>query len=257
MKKTLQRTGLAFYGFLARSGIIRQPWVRRAFLTLYSGYKTWIESGPIHRLRDYVQPGSTVIDVGANVGFFTLKFADWVGDQGRVIAIEPDSENFEMLTEKVATARVDQRVALHHAAVSDVAGTVLLQRNELHPGDHRIALGTDGISVQAVTIDDLVAAAGKASVSLVKIDVQGAEMMVIGGAKRTLQEKRPVLFVEVDDGALKRFGSSAQALVAAIEASGYQMHQLVAQGTPAALSHQELVSELQKRSYVDVLFIPV
>ena len=60
--------------------------------------------------------------------------------------------------------------------------------------------------VPAVTIDDLVAEAGARSISLVKIDVQGAEMLVLEGAKRTLGEMRPALFVEVDDRNLADFG---------------------------------------------------
>jgi hypothetical protein len=74
---------------------MKQAWARRAFLTAYSGYKTWIEAGPIDRLKDFVLPRSAVVDVGANIGFFTLKFARWVGEQGCVIAIEPDLVNFE------------------------------------------------------------------------------------------------------------------------------------------------------------------
>ena len=94
MKEILRHAGVASYGMLARTGIMRQAWTRRVFLAAYSVYKTWIEAGPVDRLKDFVLPGSTVVDVGANIGFFTIKFAQWVGEQGRVIAIEPDLENF-------------------------------------------------------------------------------------------------------------------------------------------------------------------
>jgi FkbM family methyltransferase len=257
MKEIVQQVGLALYGALARTGIMKQVWARRVFLTAYSAYKAWIEAGPVDRLRDLVPPGSTVVDVGANVGFFTLKFACWVGEQGLVIAIEPDLENFETLAAKIAAAGFESRVRLHNAAASAQAGSVRLQRNELHPGDHRITFGAQGITVPAVTIDDLVAEAGAQSVSLVKIDVQGAEMLLLEGAKRTLEQMRPALFVEVDDRNLVHFGSSAHALVAHLQRAGYEMHELANNGPPRKLSHNELFANLQTRSYIDVLFLPI
>src|SRR5271156_4669266 len=118
MKNILQHAGLIAYAAPARTGVMQQRWARRLFLVAYSAYKTWIESGPVDRLKDLVPPGSTVVDVGANVGFFTLKFARWVGEQGQVIAIEPDLENFETLAAKIGAAGLERRVRLHQAAAA-------------------------------------------------------------------------------------------------------------------------------------------
>jgi|SRR6516165_1626340 len=255
LKTILQHAGLTAYSVVARTGLMKQPRVRRLFLATYSAYKTWIEAGPVDRLKDLVAPGSTVVDVGANVGFFTLKFASWVGERGQVIAIEPDIENFEMLAAKVAAGGLERRVRLHQAAAAAEAGYVQLQRNELHPGDHRINFGGGGIVVPAVTVDDLVDSAGAESVSLVKVDVQGAEMLVLAGAKRTLANVRPALFVEVDDDALLAFGSSASALVAHVEGAGYQMHELASDGPPRKLAQDRLFARLKGGSYIDVLFL--
>ena len=190
--------------------------------------------GRVDRLKNFVARGSTVVDVEANVGFFTLKFASWVGERGQVIAIEPDLETFDTLAARLGAAGLGQRVRLHHAAAAAAPGHVYLRRNELHPGDHRIALSGGSIAVQAVTVDDLVAAAGAGSVSLIKIDVQGAEMLVLAGAERTLEKTRPALFVEIDDDALLAFGSSASALVAHVEGAGYAMYELAKDGLPAS-----------------------
>ena len=256
MKSIVQHTLLTAYAALARTGIMRQAWARRAFLAAYSGYKTWIEAGPVDRLREFVPAGSTVVDVGANVGFFTMKFALWVGEQGRVIAVEPDRENFEVLVAKVKKAGLQDRVRLHQAAAAAETGSVRLRRNELHPGDHRISFHPEGIPVPAVTVDDLVAAAAPRSVSLVKIDVQGAEMLVLKGARRMLDQLHPALFVEVDDRALRHFGSSAEALLEHMQRSGYKTHELVENGPPRELSHHRLFASLKTRSYIDVLFLP-
>ena len=256
MKNILQHAGLIAYGALARTGVMQQPWARRLFLTAYSAYKTWIESGPVDRLKDLVAPGTTVVDVGANVRFFTLKFARWVGEQGQVIAIEPDVENFGTLAATLKAAGLERGVRLHQAAAASEAGSVHFQRNELHPGDHRITFRSEGIVVPAVTVDDLVSAAGAESVSLVKVDVQGAEMLVLAGAKRTLATMRPALFVEVDDDALLSFGSSACALVAHVEGAGYEMHELTNDGPPRKLSHERLFARVRGGSDIDVVFLP-
>jgi FkbM family methyltransferase len=257
LKAILQHAGLAAYGVLARTGIMKQAWARRVFLAAYSVYKARIEAGPVDRLKELVPAGSTVVDVGANVGFFNLKYAHWVGEQGLVIAVEPDLENFEALTAKIAAAGLERRVQLHQAAAAAKSGSVRFWRNELHPGDHRITFGAQGMMVPAVTVDDLVAEAGAQSVSLLKIDVQGAEMLVLEGAKRTLEQMRPALFVEVDDRNLEHLGSSARALVAHLEWAKYEMHVLANDGPPRKLSRDELFANLQTRSYIDVLFLPI
>ena len=252
----LQQALLASYGVLVRTGIMRQAWARRLFLAAYSVYKARIEAGPVDRLKEFVPPGSTVVDVGANVGFFTLKFARWVGEHGCVIAIEPDIENFGTLAAKVTAAGLERRVRLHQAAAAAEAGSVRLRRNELHPGDHQITFGTRGMLVPAVTVDDLISGAGVRPVSLVKIDVQGAEMLVLQGAKRTLNKMRPALFVEVDDGALRRFSSSAHALITHIETTGYEIHKLAKNGPARKLSRDGLLTNLRTSSYLDILFLP-
>jgi FkbM family methyltransferase len=252
----LQEALLAAYGVAARTGIMRHPLAQRVFLAAYSVYKARIEAGPIDRLQEFIPAGSTVIDVGANVGFFTRRFARWVGDQGRVIAIEPDTENFAALSAKLAASGLDRRVQLHRAAATAEAGFVHLERNELHPGDHRISFGAHGSMVPAVAIDDLVREAEVASIALIKIDVQGAEMLVLEGTRRTLAEMQPVLFLEVDDSALRSFGSSASEVVTYVEEAGYEMHELTKDGPPRKLSRDRLLAEATAHSYTDVLFLP-
>lgn len=236
---------------------MRQPWARRAFVASYSLYKSWIEAGPIDRLKDFVTPGSLVIDVGANIGFFTLKFANWVGSDGQVIAIEPDAENLTTLVQKAKRARLETRIEFCYAAASDKSGFVSFERNELHPGDHRIALGATGATtVTTITLDEL-ALSSERQVSLIKIDVQGAELLVLAGGKHLLRERRPALFVEVDDRALRHYGGSALELISWIEAVGYRIYQLADRGPPRHWPREELLADLKTRGYLDILSLPV
>jgi FkbM family methyltransferase len=252
MKHRMVFALLALYERLYRSGLLSRPRARRAFEWAYLGYKSVLEAGPVARLRPLVPAGSAVVDVGANIGFFSLKFARWVGPAGRVIAIEPEAVNARTLRLRVERARLKDVVNVVEAAASDSPGFVPFVRNPLHPGDHHI--GPGGKPLRAVTLDELTA--GEAQrVSLVKVDVQGAEMMVLAGAGRLLAEQRPALFMEIDDEGLAEFGSSARDLLAKLTALGYTGHRL----TRGGIGPGETVAELEALTaagYLDVLFLP-
>lgn len=256
VKQRLQRLGLLAYKALARSGALSSPVGRGLFLKAYALYKRLVEAGPVDRLEQFVTPGTVVVDVGANVGFFTLKFAQWVGPSGLVLAIEPDGENFDALTRALAKSGVAPRVRACKAVAAERPGSLALQRNAFHPGDHKIALGVSGIEVPAVSLDALLDEHPGKRVSLVKIDVQGAEMMVLAGARRMLAEHAPALFVEVDESALAHFGASSRDLVSLLEGFGYRMHELRRDGGAAPLDRDRLSAMLAPRGYVDVLFLP-
>jgi FkbM family methyltransferase len=252
MRARLIQSFLSLYERASKTRLLDNALGRRAFESAYLGYKLLIEAGPVAQLQSVVAPGSTVIDVGANIGFFALRFGRWVGPEGRVIAIEPERRNMAALRRRVQAARLNGVVECVQAAAADRAGEVRLAVNPAHPGDHRIA--EDGERVPAVTIDDLTAGDPR-KVALVKIDVQGAEMLVLAGARRVLETHHPALFVEVDDGALTRFGSSSAELIEKLATLGYTGHTLTRRGIGAAEAPDALTAG-SSDTYRDVLFLP-
>ena len=240
------------YDRTAKGGLLDRPLPRRAFESAYLAYKHLIEAGPVARLQSVVAPGSTVIDVGANIGFFTLRFGRWVEPGGHVIAIEPESRNMATLRRRVRRACLERVVDCVQAAAADRPGELRLAVNPAHPGDHRIA--DDGEPVRAVTIDEL-AAGDPRRVTLVKIDVQGAEMLVLAGAKGVIERHRPAIFVEIADWALERFGSSGGELIEALTDLGYAGHMLTRRGIGAAEPPEALTAK-SAQGYIDVLFLP-
>lgn len=234
---------------------MRLPLARKAFVLAYTWYKEKIEAGPVAGLHHYVAAGSLVVDVGANIGFFTTRFADWVGPGGHVVAIEPDLENFGQLERRLARHDGAGRVSRLNAVAASERGTLRLRRNEVHPGDHKIATDGEGIEVAAVSIDDIVRDHHDLPLSLVKIDVQGAEMIVLAGASHTLRTQSPALFVEVDEMQLAEFGASSAILFNHLKTFGYQGHNLAADGTAAPIELAKLQAQLEARGYIDVLFL--
>lgn len=250
MRRAAQNAMLGAYRLVFARGLLRRAWGRRLFFALYEFYKNLFEAGPIGALRAYVPEGGFVIDVGANVGFFTERFARWVGPAGRVVAIEPEAANFAELVRRLGASGLAERLDARQAVADAQSGQARLVINPDHPGDHRI--GDAGEPVAAVALDELVPAGRQ--VALIKIDVQGAELRVLAGASATLARDSPALFVEVDPGGLARYGSGVEALLGTLARHGYAPHLLTRAGArPCARG--ELDAVLARRGYTDLLFL--
>jgi FkbM family methyltransferase len=254
---TLQVVLLAIYRVVAATGVLNTFFGRALFERAYLFYKARYEAGPVDLLRQWVKPSTVIIDVGANVGFFTLQFASWAAEGGKVIAIEPEATNFARLEKAIVRAGFGAVVETVNAAAGDMIGEALLEINPLHPGDHK--LGLKGTPVAMTTIDDLLSARGWPEVSLIKIDVQGAEARVLAGARETLNKVkgcRPALFIEVDDQGLRQYGSSAAELLAWCAARGYTIQKLIEKAVSVPLTVDEALDVMHARGYADFLLLP-
>lgn len=158
------------------------------------------EAAEMDWLRSHAPHGSTAIDVGANVGVLTVQLARVVGDEGLVIACEPVPDNVTLLRRNLEIN------GLHNVRVFPLA---VGARNELV----RLHLGTDAAAhstievlstwrtrksmvVRQVTLDELWHGGERPLVSLVKIDVEGAELGVLQGASEMLATTQPFLLIE-------------------------------------------------------------
>lgn len=160
-------------------------------------------------LEEWIHPGATVIDVGANVGYYALKMAELAAPHGRVIALEPVPQTFRLLARNTAKL---QNVTLLNVAASDVSGIVNISipmyKGWLHPS--RAYIAESGTPVVAVAIDGL----ELPEVALAKIDTEGHEYEVLSGMRRLLERDKPVLIVEGEDKRVK----------AMLTALGYSAH---------------------------------
>lgn len=253
MKRALQGFLLFLYRGVSRTGLLSTRIGRRLFEMAYALYKRRLEVGDIGLLRSFVAPGSAVLDVGANIGEFTLKFARWVGSNGRVHAFEPENANYRHLMERLEEAGVGDRVAAVEAAVADEDGELRLVINRQQPADHR--LGETGVPVDAVALDSYLEREESRPVSLIKIDVQGAELLVLAGARATVAAHRPALFVEVADSCLREFGGDARELLELLTGLGYRIHRLLAKEVSDAIDLETALAFQAAEGYADFLFL--
>lgn len=193
-------------------------------------------------VAEFVSPGDTCVDVGANKGTWTQAMSSRVGPQGRVIAIEPQRALAAYLDQ--AFARSPQ-VSVRNAAVSDQPGTMQLcipqedgRPVRGHASLSRVVSEATYETVAVSTLDDVI---GDACPSFMKIDVEGHELAVLRGARQFLERCRPTMVVEMTDyGASTATGACFEMLVADY---GYQASYLEA-GARVSLSQWPPISPL-------------
>jgi FkbM family methyltransferase len=170
-------------------------------------------------LAEYLRPGMTFYDVGANIGFFSLIAARLVGSGGRVIAFEADPEIVARLRENLSRNQFDHAQVVEKAMWSEPT-TVSFARVDPNTSPDRglgrvsEQPGAYTIRVEAVSLDDYTAS--HPAPDFVKCDVEGAEVQVFQGASKLLARKRPILLVEMHGAENQR------ALAAQFADSGYR-----------------------------------
>jgi FkbM family methyltransferase len=170
----------------------------------FVGFATGTAERPLQQamLRE-LRPGATFFDIGANVGFITMLAAKLVGPTGRVVAFEPVPGNVAAIRENLALNGIHW-AEVRETAVSGDSGSASLIVSDVSAfsrlADVSVPTGArETIEVTVSSIDELVAAGEVPAPDVIKIDVEGAELEVIGGMRHTLAEHRPVLLCEVHD----------------------------------------------------------
>jgi len=191
------------------------------------------ERDEIAFVRRALKPGDVAVDAGAHVGFFTMHMADAVGPSGRVYAFEPFDANADLLERSIAENDFGDRVVFRRAAVGAGAGaaTLTFPVETLNTGGaYLLRAGTAPLAgnltreVPAVAIDALDL---RRPVRLIKMDVEGAEPLVVRGAARVLKEDRPMIVSELHPTQLDRAsGTTAGEFLGEMRALGYRAHRI-------------------------------
>jgi|GEM_PF-4262700 FkbM family methyltransferase len=174
-------------------------------------------------LLRHLGPHGVFLDVGANVGYFSLLLAR-SQPQARVFAFEPNPAIACHLAESIEHNALKDRLTLHSLAASDAAGTLSFIVDAENSGHSR--LSGDGragaFDVEMIRLDDwLPTRLGDRSLHVVKIDVEGAELRVLRGMEKLITKHRPALVVEAYDEHLAEFGDSRASLRAWLTEAGY------------------------------------
>ncbi len=197
-------------------------------LAIYLG--GMFERSTAFALRKLVKPSSLVLDVGANIGAHTLRLANLVGPDGRVLAFEPTDFAFRKLQRNLSlNPMLASRVQAYHSFLTDTdtasvpdkiySSWPLTGGSELH-GKH---LGSEMRTESAVarSLDSILGERADCNVQLVKLDVDGFECDVLRGATTMLREARPIFIMELAPYVLDERGTSLDELLSFFLPNGY------------------------------------
>lgn len=164
------------------------------------------------------QAGCVVVDVGANIGYYTLLLAQKVGEKGKVYAFEPDTTNFSILEKNIKANNLKNVIAVN-AAVSDKNGESFLYKSGENFGDHRLYKNfqfsnSNFQKIKTIKLDDYFK---NKKINLIKIDTQGWEPKVIEGAKNIIKKNKPIIFFEYWPSGFKNAGLNEKKMMKLIK----------------------------------------
>jgi FkbM family methyltransferase len=192
---------------LRRGAIARLPrWDLQMFLPanwrgvekLIFAFREYYEP-ELHYLQQILLPGMTFVDAGSCYGIYALAAAKMVGQEGRVMAFEPASRAFRVLQKNIALNRLTNVLA-YPVALTETKGKAWLYH---HPNVGCDSLGRDhsftetAEDIRTESLDNVLHNRSIDHVDVIKMDVQGAEELVLRGAKTILSSKHPVVIFEV------------------------------------------------------------
>ena len=181
-----------------------------------------------------LEPGDTFIDVGAHVGWFTLLASKIVGPEGRVVAVEPECENYNWLRKNISINNINGNTETHRMVVTSQSEMVTFYLNADNDGGHALwppknhsfnqktAEKQQVIMAEGITLDDLCKQENIPEVKLIKIDTEGAEVKVLIGAGQLLRsQKVKHIIAEVNQFGLVQMGTNVQRMIRFVEGFGY------------------------------------
>jgi FkbM family methyltransferase len=217
-------------------------------------------------VRNFLTAGMSFVDIGANIGWFTLNAAKIVGPTGRVISFEPRADTYAALSRSLEDNGYLSFCRAYNNAVGKAPGELLIGWNPQlgNPGgtwllseqglqDAYVNSGASTQKTDVVTLDSII---GDASVDLIKIDVEGAEPLALGGAVGVLSHQRPTILCEINPSLLQTVSrTDAQSFVQTIEGFGYECRLLTLDGDIGCRFNER--DETSGYDMINVVFSPI
>jgi FkbM family methyltransferase len=225
------------------------PTQRKGFGKFVYAFREYYEP-ELAYLEKLLSPGKVFIDVGANFGVYALVASKLVGATGRVTAFEPTAQSFAILQQNIELNHC-ANVSAFRVALTHSRGNAWLYHG-WDPVGNSLGMdpfcGDEGEEVQTDALDNLLEENGIDRVDVIKVDVEGAEELVLRGATKSLTRCRPVVIFEFNPGCAVRLGLSPNGAKDLLESLGYEF---VVIGDCANSNNPEL-----RPTYFNIVAIP-
>ena len=197
----------------------------------------FVERNVIEKFIDELSTSDIVWDVGANIGIYSIFSANIVAPKGIVYAFEPEKKSFSLLKKNVESNKIENVITLPIALGDTNGKSILYPSDTPNFGAHSFVQRTDyrlkrkGYSVQVCKADSLVEDGTLEIPNVIKIDVEGAETLVIKGMRKTLENKKVrILICEVHTNLLTLFGGSQDYIESTLRGLGFSIETLDKRG---------------------------
>jgi FkbM family methyltransferase len=207
------------------------------------------------------KPGMTFLDIGANVGYYTALALSTMKGNGRIIALEPDPENYRFLQKTIeanATSCSGVVITTVPAAASDRAGRMTLFTSSDNRGDNRLyanQLADAQCDVEVLTVDSLLEQMNVTAVDFIKMDVQGYEGFVIRGMRKILERSRSAMLLsEFWPEGLRNAGSSPEEFLSELDSLNFDVSELNATGEVRRIAdRRSFIEQFPGRKYTNIV----
>jgi FkbM family methyltransferase len=175
-------------------------------------------------ISQVVGPGFACMDIGANVGTFSLPMARYVSPGGRIIAVEPGPSQLERLKFNIKlNPSLETLIEVHELAFSDHEHVLFWKEESGNPGNAAFN-PSDGIRMEMTTLDLFATAHGLQRLDFIKIDVEGMELEVLTGAEQSLESLAPMIYYESWIGKKTLWDEKQESLEKLLRHHGYSLY---------------------------------
>jgi len=240
------------------SGPIRATAVGRlTYARMYLAGKRFAERAELDLFRRYVEPGMTVVDMGANVGFYTAPLSRSVGPAGKVYAFEPDPFCAALLRERSRRMRLSN-VIVENVALGAREGEATLfcsNRDRAENCTHALERGVpvEAIRVPVTSLDAYCRDRWIEPIDALKMDVEGDEVSALRGMRGIMTRQPPAwMFIEFSPGQLRAAGSSPEEFWEVLADYGYRPHSIDPRGKLRLIHDTRTFTEAQAGSFTNI-----
>lgn len=216
----------------------------------YQSFKQKQDAFEISLIKKYTKQNDTVLDIGANIGFYAELLSNVVGVNGKVHCFEPDATNFNYLKKRCINLK---NVSVNNKAVSDKTGVLKIYTSKQLNVDHRTYKPDDydqEIDIDAIAIDDYL---NGQVVNFIKMDIQGFEMSAVKGMHKTLESHDLKILSEFWPYGMRKAGTSVLEYFQFLKQYNFYIY-LIDTNTLTELTEEKVKSflDLPESSYMNI-----
>jgi len=208
--------------------------------------------------NNLVKPGMVVIDIGANIGYYSLIAARLAGINGKVYAFEPEPNNYNILISNIEANNFSHIIMPIEKLVLNNYGKTRLFIHRFNLGAHSISkdnIATEGkgfVDMETVTIDDFFKTIPDKRVDLFKIDVEGAEGLVIKGAAETIKLNNPKIIMEFFPRLLRNAGTEPADLLSDLKMYNFRIKVILCEKITEITQIGKIIEIAQNNGHINL-----